>query len=77
MKRSSKFDALEYFHIIGQQPFDLHHDVFEGAAVDVMSNLTKYFVRCGFFSLEFLNKMLAKFNYADCDKADKRNLSTN
>ena len=49
MKRSSEFDALEYFHIIGQQPFDLHQDVFEGAAVGVMSNLTKYFVRCGFF----------------------------
>ena len=36
-----------------------------------MSNLTKYFVRCGFFSLEFLHEILAKFSYADCDKADK------
>ena len=49
MKRSSEFDTLEYFHITGQQPFELHHDVFEGAAVHVMSNLTKYFVRSGFF----------------------------
>ena len=36
-----------------------------------MSNLTKYFVRCGFFSLEFLHEILAKFSYADCDKVDK------
>ena len=43
----------------------MHHDVFEVAAADVMSNLKKY------FSLEFLKKVLAKFNYADWDKADK------
>ena len=71
IKRSSEFNTLEYFHIIGQQPFDLHHDVFEGAAVDVMNNLIKYSVRCVFFSSEFLNEMLTEFNYADCDKADK------
>ena len=71
IKRSSEFNTLEYFHIIGQQPFDLHHDVFEGAAVDVMSNLIKYSVRCVFFSSEFLNEMLTEFNYADCDKVDK------
>ena len=40
---------LEYFHMIGQQPFDSRYDVFEGAAADVMSNLTKCFVRCGVF----------------------------
>ena len=71
IKRSSEFNTLEYFHIIGQQPFDSHHDVFEGAAVDVMNNLIKYSVRCVFFSSEFLNEMLTEFNYADCDKADK------
>ena len=49
----------------------MHHDVFEVAAADVMSNLKKYSVRCGFFSLEFLKKVLAKFNYADWDKTDK------
>ena len=52
IKRSSEFNKLEYFHIIAQQPFDLHHNVFEGAAVDAMSNLTKYFVRSGFFFFE-------------------------
>ena len=71
IKRSSEFNTLEYFHITGQQSFDLHHDVFEGAAVYVMSNLIKYFVRCVFFSSEFLNEMLTEFNYADCGKADK------
>ena len=52
----------------------MHHDVFEGAAVDLMSNVAKYFVRSSFFSSEFLNEMLAKFNYEDFDKADKPQL---
>ena len=56
IKRSSEFNMLEYFHIIKQKSFDLHHDVFEGAAVDVMNNWTTYFVRCVFFLCRFLIK---------------------
>ena len=48
-KRSSEFIIAECFHIIGQQSFDLHHNVFEGAAVNVTNNLTKYFVRYDLF----------------------------
>ena len=52
----------------------MHHDVIAGAATGAKSNLTTYFVRCSFFSIEFLNNMMPKFNFAGCDKADKQQL---
>ena len=41
--------------ILSQQPFDIFHDNFEGVAVDVISNATKYLIVEGFLALEYVN----------------------
>lgn len=52
MEQKDHQTILEYFHIIEQKPFDSHHDVFEGVAVDVMSNYCEVF----FFLWSFFMK---------------------
>ena len=48
----SEFNWLQYFHVIGRQPFDIYHDVFEGFAADVPSTLISFFAQSGYFTLE-------------------------
>ena len=50
---------LKYNHIINGLPPDLAHDVFEGIAVDVLSDCIRFFCKNNTFSLEFLNNQIS------------------
>ena len=52
IKDSSPLSTLSYFHVADGFPPDLCHDLFEGFAVDVMSNVVIAFIKDGFFDLD-------------------------
>lgn len=43
IKERSCLNDLEYFHVINGLPPDLAHDMFEGIAVNVLSDIAGYF----------------------------------
>ena len=49
--------ALAYFHVIDTLPADLAHDVFEGIAITIMSQIIEHFVTHKTFNLRSLNKI--------------------
>ena len=49
----------------------MYRMTYEGIAVDVISNITKYFIQNGIFTLQQFNYILKTFDYAECDKSDK------
>ena len=50
---------------------DLAHDLSEGFAVDVVSNVIISFIREGLFELDELNNVIINFDYSESDKGRK------
>ena len=71
IKGYSVLDELTYYSSIGQTPFDISHDILEGLAVEVMTCVTRYFLRNNYFTLEYMNNRLKNFEYAAVDMSDK------
>ena len=71
IKDSSPLNTLTYFHIADALPPDLCHDLFEGFAVDVISNVIIAFIKDGFFYLDDFNYIILKFEYSGNDKNNK------
>lgn len=57
-----------------QQPFDMFH-IFEGVTIDLISNVPIYLIVEGFLTLEYFNNQIQNFDYADCEKSDKPQIS--
>ncbi|XP_071153109.1 uncharacterized protein [Mytilus edulis] len=71
IKRSSTLNKLGHFHVVGGMPSDIAHDLFEGVVCEVMTNVIKYCVVEGFFSLAELNEELASLKFSEVDKKNK------
>ena len=71
IKDSSPLNTLTYFHIADALPPDLCHDLFEGFAVDVISNVIIAFIKDGFFDLDDFNDIILNFEYFGNDKNNK------
>ena len=56
------------------QPPDLAHDLSEGFAVDIMSNVIVSFIHEGLFDLDALNQIILNFAYSESDKNHKPQL---
>ena len=69
-------NELQYFHIIGRQPFDIYHDIYEGLAVDVLSLSIEAFVKARYFSIDILNDRIKNFSYAMFEKTDTPQIIT-
>ena len=70
-KNSSPVNTLSYFHVADGLPADLCHELFEGFAVDVISNIIIAFIKDGFFDLGDCNDIILNFEYFGNDKNNK------
>ena len=68
---NSPFNQLEYFHVTTGLPFDIAHDLFEGAIPEVIYMTVKHCVQQGYFSLQFLNSTIKTFDYGQDDVCNK------
>ena len=71
IKSRSCLNCLSFFHCVNGLPPDLAHDLFEGFAVDVVSNVVVYCIRQSFFTLTQLNDAIISFKYSFSDQANK------
>ena len=71
IKRCSPLHVLKYFHVIDGLPPDLAHDVFEGIAIDIMSQIIRHFVVHKVLTLDSLNEKNENFEYSHSDKTNK------
>ena len=62
---------LEYFHVIKGLPPDLAHDVFEGIAIKVLSDIVGCFCKEKIVRLEEINDNISLFKFSDLDKRNK------
>ena len=69
IKENSVLNDLNYFHAADGLPPDLAHDLFEGFALDIVSNVIVSFIREGMFDLDGLNKVILNFAYRESDKS--------
>ena len=71
IKRYSPLHVLKYFHVIDGLPPDLAHDVIEGIAIDIMSQIIGHFVVHKAFTLDSLNEKIENFEYSHSDKTNE------
>ena len=71
IKDSSPLNALNYFHVADGLPPDFCHDLLEGFAVDIISNVTIALIKDGFFDLDDFNDIILNFEYSGNDKNNK------
>lgn len=71
LKTRCPLSDLDHFHCINGLPSDIAHDLFEGVMSYVMTNVIKYFVSEGFFSVQDLNNSISSFKFAEMDKSNK------
>lgn len=71
IKFSSPLNNLSHYHVVSGMPPDIAHDLFEGVVCEVMTNVIKYCVMEGFFSLEDLNEELDRLTFSEVDKSNK------
>ena len=70
-KDSSPLNTLSYFHVADGLPPDLCHDLFEGFAVNVISNVIIAFIKDIFFDFDDFNDIILNFEYSGNDKNSK------
>ena len=70
-KDSSPLNALSYFHVADGLPTDLCHELFEGFAVDVISNVIIAFIKDGFIDVDDFNDIILNFVYSGNNKNNK------
>ena len=65
IKDSSPLNTLSYFHVADGDgmPPDLFHDLFEGCAVDVISNIVIAYTKDVFFYLDDFNDITLNLEY--------------
>lgn len=64
------WNELLYFHILTNIFFDFLHDFFEGVVQYDLSAIISHYIKCKFFTLEFLNNRIASFNFGQVDKGN-------
>ena len=60
-----------FFHVTSGLPPDLAHDLFEGFAIDFISNIIKHCTLLQYFTLDELNEIILTFPYSTNDKSNK------
>ena len=79
-KENSVLNDLNYFDVADglpsdlAQPPDLAHNLSEGFAVDIMSNVIASFIHEGLIDLDALNEIILNFAYSESDKNHKPQL---
>ena len=71
IRKSLCLNDLNYFYVIDGLPPDITHDVFEGLAVDVISDILYVLVEEKCLTEQKINKRIATFKYSNPDKASK------
>ena len=74
IKKRCCLNDLEYFHVINSLPPDLAHDVFEGIAINIHSDIVGYFCKEKIIRLEEINEKISSFKFSDLDKRNKPQL---
>lgn len=75
IKSNSCLNILDHYHVANGLPPDIAHDILEGFAKDITSNLIKYLIRENYTSLKELNDSIRTFPYNDVDKKRGRKTS--
>ena len=71
IKCNSCLHSLKFFHVTSGLPPDLTHDLFEGFAIDFISNIIKHCTLIQDFTLDELNEIILTFPYSINDKSNK------
>ena len=71
IKCNSCLHSLKFFHVTSGLPPDLTHDLFEGFAIDFISNIIKHCTLLQYFTLDELNEIILTFPYSTNDKSNK------
>ena len=71
MKCNSCLHSLKFFQVTSGLPPDLAHDLFEGFAIDFISNIIKRCTLLQYFTLDELNDIILTFPYSTNDKSNK------
>lgn len=71
MKRSSVFNALNYYHVCWGLPSDVAHDIFEGVAIDVVKHTLEHGIKEQFFSADEIHDAMELFPYSGKDSRNK------
>lgn len=72
VKGNSVLNKSKYFHVVGGLPSDIMHDILEGVLpLHVKAMLNKFVFQDKFFTLEQLNKQLARYPYGQSDSANR------
>ena len=74
IKQSSCLNDLEYFHVINGLPPDLAYDVFEGIAINVLSDIVGYFCKEKMIRLEEVNDKNFLFKFSSLNLIKEKNL---
>jgi hypothetical protein len=53
----------------------LAHDLFEGVVCEVLTNVIRYCMTEGYFTLETLNDSILKFPFCRMDKSNKQSIT--
>lgn len=71
IKERSVLNELEHFHISNGAPGDLAHDVFEGFAIEFLTDIIVRLVRGKKVSLTQVNELIISFDYMEVHKRNK------
>ena len=74
IKERSCLNDLEYLHVINSAPPDLAHNVFEGIAVNFISDTVGYFCKEKNIRLEEINHKIYLFKFSELDERNKLQL---
>ena len=71
IKANSCLNNLSYFHAIDGFPPDLAHDLFEGVAIDILTNNISELIGTSQLTLAIINSAIRNFEYCKVDKQNK------
>ena len=71
IKANSCLNSLSYFHVIDGFPPDLAHDLFEGVAIDILTNIISELIGTLQLTLAIINSATRNFEYCEIDKQNK------
>ena len=71
IKANSCLNSSSYFHVIDGFPPDLAHDLFEGVAIDILTNIISELIGTLQLTLAIINSAIRNFEYCEIDKQNK------
>ena len=71
IKANSCLNSSSYFHVIDGFPPDLAHDLFEGVAIDILTNIISELIGTLQLTLAIINSATRNFEYCEIDKQNK------